>query len=253
MALDQFYTRPDVAERCFETISQLSPDLWIEPSAGTGSFFSLLPEPRFGIDLEPKCEGVIQGNWLDYVPPSRQCVIVGNPPFGYRAQGAIEFFNHGAPYATHIAFIVPRSFRKAYIINQLNPWFHLDQQIVLDLGAFIGGADKIRTVWQVWERRDYKRAKIVLPKTSPHFQIVSQGQGFDPHTADLAIRRTGYKSVGEVVDPLLAKPITQFIFVKGGDRSVFESLDLSCAWDTALAPTFTQGELIQAYHQRVES
>lgn len=250
MALDQFYTRPEVAERCWQTIAHLTPDLWIEPSAGSGSFYSLLPEPRFGIDLEPKCEGVQLGNWFDYTPPTDQCVIVGNPPFGYRAQGAIEFFNHGAPYATHIAFIVPRSFRKAYIINQLNPWFHLSSEIVLDLGAFIGGADKIRTVWQVWERRDVKRAKITLPKTSPHFTIVSQGRGFDPSQADLAIRRTGYRAVGEVVNPLLATPITQFIFVRGGERHIFESLDLSCAWDTALAPTFTQGELIEAYHKR---
>jgi len=251
MALDQFYTRPEVAERCFETISHLTPDLWIEPSAGTGSFYSLLPHPRFGIDLEPKHPEVIEGDWLQYTPPCDQCVIVGNPPFGYRAQGAIDFFNHGAPWATHIAFIVPRSFRKAYIINQLNPWFHLDQECILDLGAFIGGADKIRTVWQVWARKDSKRSKIVLPKVSPHFQIVSQGRGFDPSQADLAIRRTGYKTVGEVVDPLLANPITQFIFVKGGERRIFESLDLSCAWDTALAPTFTQGELIEAYHKSI--
>lgn len=252
MALDQFYTKPEVAQRCWATISHLKPRLWVEPSAGTGSFFSLLPEPRFGIDLEPKCEGVQQGDWLEHTLPHDDCIIVGNPPFGYRAQGAIEFFNHGAPHASHIAMIVPRSFRKAYIINQLHPNFHLTTECILDLGAFIGGADKIRTVWQVWERRATRRTKITLPKTSPHFEIVSQGRGFDASLADLAVRRTGYKAVGEIKTPLEAKPITQFIFVRGGDRDIFESLDLSCAWDTALAPTFTQGELIEAYHKRLE-
>ena len=59
--------------------------------------------------------------------------------------------------------------------------------------------------------------------------------------------------MGEVVDPQTAKPITQFIFCSGGDRAIFETLDLSCAWDTALAPTFTQGELIAAYHKRMEN
>ena len=64
MALDQFYTKPEVAQRCWATISHLNPSLWVEPSAGTGSFFKLLPEPRFGIDLDPKFEGIVQGNWL---------------------------------------------------------------------------------------------------------------------------------------------------------------------------------------------
>ena len=252
MALDQFYTKPEIANQCFSTISHLTPELWIEPSAGTGSFYTLLPEPRFGIDLEPKCEGVVEGNWLEHTPVTNNCVVVGNQPFGYRAQGAIEFFNHAAKFSTHIAFIVPRSFRKAYIINQLNPYFHCTVETILDLGAFIGGADKIRTVWQVWEKRTTRRPKIVLPKKSPHFEIVGQGLNFDVTKADIAIRRTGYKAVGEVVDPQTAKPITQFIFCSGGDRAIFETLDLSCAWDTALVPTFTQGELIAAYHKRME-
>jgi len=247
MALDQFYTKPEVAQQCWVTISHLNPDLWIEPSAGTGSFYSLLPEPKFGCDLKPKSDGIIQQNWFDYTPPTKNCVIVGNPPFGYRAQGAIAFFNHGAPYATHIAFIVPRSFRKAYIINQLHKNFHVKEEIILDLGAFIGGADKIRTVWQVWERTQEIREKIKLSSKHADFEIIGQGQSFNPEKADFAIRRTGYKSVGEVKDVLEAKPITQFIFIKGGDREIFEKLDLSCAWDTALAPTFTQGELVQAY------
>ena len=247
MALDQFYTKPEVAQRCWATISHLNPSLWVEPSAGTGSFFKLLPEPRFGIDLDPKFEGIVQGNWLEHSLETDNCVIVGNPPFGYRAQGAIEFFNHGAPYATHICFIVPRSFRKAYIINQLHKNFHIKEEIILDLGAFIGGAEKIRTVWQVWEKRKYKREKIVLSTKHDDFKIVGQGKNFDANNADFAIRRTGYKAVGEVKDALEAKPITQFIFIKGGDRAIFEKLDLSCAWDTALAPTFTQGELVQSY------
>ena len=247
MALDQFYTKPEVAQRCWATISHLNPALWIEPSAGTGSFYSLLPEPKFGCDLKPKSEGVVQQNWFDYIPPTKNCVIVGNPPFGYRAQGAIAFFNHGAPYATHIAFIVPRSFRKAYIINQLDKNFHVKEEIILDLGAFMGGADKIRTAWQVWERKQEVRKKIKLSTKHPDFEIIGQGQNFNPEKADFAIRRTGYKSVGELKDVLDAKPITQFIFIKGGDREIFEKLDLSCAWDTALAPTFTQGELVQAY------
>lgn len=146
--------------------------------------------------------------------------------------------------------IMPRSFRKAYIINQLHSNFHLVIDDILPLGIFDGGAQKIRTVWQVWDYRDYKREKVVLPSSHKDFTIVAQGKGFDIDKADIAIRRTGYKSVGEVVFPEDATPITQYVFIQVLNEDaieIFENLDLSCAFDTALAPTVTQGEIIQAY------
>lgn len=251
MSLDQFYTNPELAERLFNSLKDEKPDIWLEPSAGTGSFYNLMPEGnRLGYDLEPKCSGVVQQDFLTVTLPDSKIIAVGNPPFGYRAQGAIEFFNACAKQCYKIAFIIPRSFRKAYIINQLNPCFHLVEEEVLDVGVFIGGAEKIRTAWQVWEHQSEKREKIVLPRSHPSFNIVSQGAGFDRHKADIAIRRTGYKSVGEVVFPEDANPITQYIFIQILEEEaieIFENLDLSCAFDTALAPTVTQGEIIKAY------
>tara|TARA_Y100000389_G_C17411696_1_gene491314 strand:+ start:713 stop:1495 length:783 start_codon:yes stop_codon:yes gene_type:complete len=251
MSLDQFYTNPEVAERLLSTLKEESLDIWLEPSAGSGSFYNLMPSNRLGYDLEPKCPGVIQQDFLTVdLPSDKKIIAVGNPPFGYRAQGAIEFFNACAKRCYKIAFIIPRSFRKAYIINQLNEYFHLVDEEVLDVGIFIGGAEKIRTVWQVWERREYKREKVVLPSSHPDFNIVAQGKSFDLDKADIAIRRTGYKSVGEIVFPEDATPITQYVFIQILNEDaikIFENLDLSCAFDTALAPTVTQGEIIQAY------
>jgi hypothetical protein len=251
MSLDQFYTKPEVAKKCWETVLEKPCDVWLEPSAGTGSFFCLLPEGSLAYDLEPKFDGIVQQDFLNVeLPKGKKINCIGNPPFGYRAQGAIEFFNHAAKYCDLIAFIFPRSFRKAYIINQLNPYFHISHEEILDTGIFVGGADKIRTVWQVWEKSETKRVKIVLPSSHPDFEIVSQGIGFDRDRADIAIRRTGYKGVGEIKFPEEANPITQYVFIKTINEEaidVFENLDLSCAFDTALSPTVTQGEIIQAY------
>lgn len=256
MSLDQFYTKQEVARECLDTLDKYSPDLWLEPSAGTGSFYNLLPSNKLGYDLEPKAEGILQQDFLTVVlPENKNIVAVGNPPFGYRAQGAIEFFNHCARQCSAIGMIVPRSFRKAYIINQLHPNFHLVIDNILPIGIFDGGAEKIRTVWQVWEKKETKREKIVLPSSHSDFNIVAQGKSFDIDRADIAIRRTGYKSVGEVVFPEDASPITQYVFIELKTDSaieVFETLDLSCAFDTALAPTVTQGEIIQAYINRLE-
>jgi hypothetical protein len=254
MSLDQFYTKPSTAKSCFSSIEHLKFDLWVEPSAGTGMFYNIMPSPKLGYDLEPKADDIIKQDFLTVeLPKDKNIIAVGNPPFGYRAQGAIEFFNHCAKRCNAIAMIFPRSFRKAYIINQLHPNFHLEMEEILPINIFDGGAEKIRTVWQVWKKQSFKRDKITLPSSHPDFDIVSQGKGFDREKADIAIRRTGYKSVGEVVFPEDANPITQYVFIKiNADEaiSVFENLDLSCAFDTALAPTVTQGEIIQAYEDR---
>jgi len=251
MSLDQFYTKPKVARECLDTLKGYKPDIWVEPSAGAGSFYNLLPDNRLGYDLEPQAEGIIQQDFLKVeLPKGKNIIAVGNPPFGYRAQGAIEFFNHCAKYCQVVAMILPRSFRKAYIINQLDPYFRLEFETILPIGIFEGGAAKIRTVWQVWAKQEEKREKVVLPSSHKDFTIVSQGKGFDIDKADIAIRRTGYKSVGEVVFPEDATPITQYVFIQVLNEDaieIFEDLDLSCAFDTALAPTVTQGEIIQAY------
>jgi len=72
--LGQFYTKEEIAKLCWEyladTLSCINRNidednlLFLEPSAGTGSFFKLMPsQRRIGIDLEPKYEGVV----LDYL------------------------------------------------------------------------------------------------------------------------------------------------------------------------------------------
>lgn len=253
-ALDQFYTKPEVASLCFDTIKHREYDLWLEPSAGTGRFYNLLPvDKRKGIDLEPRHDEVEKQDFFDFTIEKGNNIAIGNPPFGYRAQGAIAFFNHAAKFCNTIAFIVPRSFRKAYIINQLHSNFHVSKEIILEVGIFDGGAHKIRTVWQVWDKQEYKRDKIVLPSKHVDFEIVSQGLNFDVNEADIAIRRTGYKAVGEVVFPEEALPITQYVFIKIINEKaieLFEDLNLECAFDTALSPTVTQGEIIQAYIDR---
>ena len=46
VSLDQFYTRPEVAQQCIQSFSRFYSwdlfDIVLEPSAGTGSFYNLL-------------------------------------------------------------------------------------------------------------------------------------------------------------------------------------------------------------------
>ncbi len=66
-------------------------DILMEPSAGNGAFFSLLPaSKRLGIDVNPKTDGITQEDFLTY------------------ARYAIRHSDAAATFAQMIAFIVPR-------------------------------------------------------------------------------------------------------------------------------------------------
>ena len=116
---DQFFTHKETAKYCFtkcqEVLSQWGVDLsdytFIEPSAGDGSFYSLFPEDRrVGIDIEPKCNGVIQSDFLLWKPTTTKNICVGNPPFGLRGNLALKFINHGAKFSDFVCFVLPQLF-----------------------------------------------------------------------------------------------------------------------------------------------
>ena len=116
---DQFFTNKGTAkycyDKCHEVLSSLGVDLseynYVEPSAGDGSFYSLMPEDRrIGIDIEPKCDGVVKGDFLKWQPDSQKNIIIGNPPFGLRGNLALKFINHSAEFADFVCFIVPQLF-----------------------------------------------------------------------------------------------------------------------------------------------
>ena len=116
---DQFFTNKETAKYCYnkchEVLSSHGIDLreyhYIEPSAGDGSFYSLMPEDRrTGVDIEPQCEGIIQADFLQWKPDTEKNIMIGNPPFGLRGNLALKFINHAHEFADFVCFIVPQLF-----------------------------------------------------------------------------------------------------------------------------------------------
>lgn len=116
---DQFYTSKDSAKYCyektFEVLSGMGVDLsdytFIEPSAGDGSFYNLFPvDRRIGIDIEPRCDGVIKSNFLDWNPETKNNICIGNPPFGMRGHLALKFINHASDFSDYVCMILPQLF-----------------------------------------------------------------------------------------------------------------------------------------------
>lgn len=91
---------------------------FIEPAAGCGWFFELLPAGRrLGIDIEPRPTDAnraqfIRHDFLTWQPPQsgQSYAVIGNPPFGLRGHLALQFINHSRNFADLVGFILPPLF-----------------------------------------------------------------------------------------------------------------------------------------------
>jgi hypothetical protein len=166
--LDQFFTPSDVAKWCWESLcnymtthnANIDNYKFVEPSAGLGVFYDLLPKHRrVGIDIVKYRSNYIQTDFLSWTPKQNgySYVCVGNPPFGYRAWLALAFLNHAALFSDYAGFIVPMAFQsdgKGNVKNRVNG-LNLVHSSLLPSDSFIGADGKrmkVNTLWQIWAK-----------------------------------------------------------------------------------------------------
>ncbi len=168
VGLDQFFTRPEVAATCSEMLfeemeadyADLNSYCFIDPGAGTGAFYDLMPtDRRIGIDILPLRAEFIPHDYLTWQPSSERLryAVLGNPPFGYRAWLALAFVNHSATFSDYMGLILPMGFQsdgkgspKHRVVGaQLIRTESLPPDAFVDL---YGNAVKVNALWQVWRR-----------------------------------------------------------------------------------------------------
>jgi len=164
---DQFYTKQSIAQDCVDTILRICPQsreyIWIEPSAGNGSFIKVLPAhfPFVAIDLEPKHAQVLKADFLKWKPITEsKKLYFGNPPFGSQGSLAKAFIKHAASNeAQIIAFILPRSFMKPSMSCAFPKDFHCIHEKELPKDSFEVNAQAydVPCVFQIWQKRDMNR------------------------------------------------------------------------------------------------
>lgn len=168
VGLDEFYTRSKIAEKCHANFidvlvndhANMSSYKFVDPSAGDGAFYDLLPgDSRIGIDIATSRPDIEQADFLSWQPKAngRRYVVIGNPPFGYRAWLALAFVNHAATFADYIGMILPMAFQsdgkgspKHRVVGA-----ELIQQKILPKDSFIypdGSPASVNALWQVWRR-----------------------------------------------------------------------------------------------------
>lgn len=255
--LDQFYTNPVYASSFLEKFDKLvgldSADVLLEPSAGSGSFYNLLdPAKRQGLDLDPKCNGISQMNFFDWCPPVDSVIYtIGNPPFGKNASLAVKFFNHSAVFSDAIAFVLPKTFRKASIVNRLHRGFHKIYDEDVPKNSFIFN-QKEYDVWccgQIWVKKHESRSLIPilsLDIVNKWFEVVSCYKN-----ADFAVQRVG-GGAGTIKTDNLSKYSSQSHYmIKQHDRrvlDVFKKIDFNgVKFNTAGNPSVSASEMVDLW------
>lgn len=168
VGLDQFFTKPNVAKKCWESFcafikndnSEITNYKFIEPSAGLGAFYNLLPENRrIGIDVERFNTNFIHSDFLAWEPKKNgyNYACIGNPPFGYRAWLALSFLNHAAKFSDYVGFIVPMAFQSRGKSNCQDRviGLKLAHSTPLPPDSFVdieGKTIKVNALWQIWVR-----------------------------------------------------------------------------------------------------
>lgn len=236
MPLDQFYTRPDLADAYVAGLLDRWRDpsvLFVEPSAGTGAFLKPLMDAGRNVcafDIEPKAPGIHQADFLatEGVDWNLTClvvdhsavVVVGNPPFGKNACTAVKFFNKAAVHADEIAFIVPRTFRKRSLQKRLHAKFHLSDDSDVEPDAFVrfGEPHDVPCAWQVWTRRTDDR---IMPCPPPVDHLIDYTT---PLAADFAMRRVGFYAGRVVTENILSLSETTHYFMRELAHGVIDAL-----------------------------
>ncbi len=192
---DRFYTKDEIAQECvnffYEKVRIDKSILFIEPSAGAGAFLPYLKNYK-AFDILPANENIIQANWLSLDKSNLNqdgsiIVVIGNPPFGVQNNLAIKFFNSSV-FADYIAFILPKSFKKTSIQNQLDLNFKLIAEKDIPSKSFLlnGESYGVNCVFQIWKKSKEKR-KIVRGKTTTKYFDFTK----DKNKATCSLRRVG--------------------------------------------------------------
>ena len=219
VGLDQFFTTPLVAKDCYnEMISFLtergedaSAFTYIEPSAGSGAFYDLMPDhQRTGIDVLPIRPEFVRRDFLTWTPAvNGKTLVIGNPPFGYRAWLALAFVNHAAKFADYIGMILPMAFQSD---GKGSPKHRVEGMALqasrtLPPDSFVdavGRPVKVNALWQIWAKGENTSAHRISCSDWVELFTVDQrkerlcGQTRMAH-ADWFLQRTFYKDPPDIV------------------------------------------------------
>jgi hypothetical protein len=187
---DQFFTHKDTAKYCLgilkEKLVELDVDskeyIFIEPSAGDGSFYNYLPVDRkIGLDIQPRIAGLKSENYLNWTPDdlSKKYIVVGNPPFGLRGNLALRFINHSSKFSEFVAFILPPLFYstgKGSCMARVKDMNLIHSEEISPKFLYPDGKEvSVNCIFQIWSKNF--SSNILRDSCSEYIKIYSLSDG----------------------------------------------------------------------------
>lgn len=303
--LDQFFTKPLEAKRLYEIVCNYVDlkeyDIIYEPSVGANSFGAFFPEKKaVRMDIDPKqnvfwydkkldeairidrfdkknkskkveiiqMDMLSMGRAVDVMgfKTDKKIIAIGNPPFGKASSLAVKFFNICAKFCDTIAFIIPRTFKRISVQNQLDLSFHLiygEDLPYSNKECIFEPVMNAKCCFQIWQKQDIKRSKVSLPKSHKDWEFLAfgpnitdknhprNGQPSVPTGASFALKAYG-ANCGEIVSKdlhELSPKSWHWIKCDNPQKLMqrFDVLDYSISKDTVRQDSIGRAELVKLY------
>lgn len=257
--IDKYYTKPHIVEQCINYLQQYisihNTDLFIEPSAGNGSFINEIKNITSNYifyDLEPEHSEIIKQDYLlfDYRNSIQnnynKIHVIGNPPFGRQSSLAIQFIKKSCQFCNSISFILPKSFKKDSMQKSFPSHFHLLFEFDIPYNSFLvdNKEHNVPCVFQIWEKKDFNR--IIPPKLTPsNYSFVKKNE-----QPDFAFRRVGVNA-GHISKDVLDKSEQSHYFIKFDEKisdelySQLSTIQFDCKNNTVGPKSISKQELIK--------
>ena len=196
---DMFFTPQNEAKRLMDYTLDFIKDKWdlnlsnytiIEPSAGSGSFSKSIPKEykKIALDIKPQITGIKKQDFFDFLPKTKNNIVIGNPPFGLRGNLALRFINHAAKFSDFICFVLPPLFNsngKGSPMTRIDDNFYLAKEIkVQDMDFEYPNGEKVtvNSIFQIWTKIHTPKVKPIAPpnKISENIKVISLSVGKKP-------------------------------------------------------------------------
>ena len=261
--IDKYYTSNTIVNKCIELIKKnidiQDDDLLIEPSAGNGSFITMIKmitNNYLFYDLEPENSEIIKLDYLEFDSKTmiatdvNKIHLIGNPPFGRQSSMAIKFIKKSQEYCDSISFILPKSFKKPSLQKHFQLNFHLINEYDIPENSFIVDTQPydVHCVFQIWVKKDTQRnvPEKLVPKK---YSFVNKTD-----IPDISFRRVGVYA-GKIDKETKEKSVQSHYFIKFDTIFTDELFDklsqikYDCKNNTVGPKSISKQELIKEFNK----
>lgn len=271
--LDKYYTKSLIAKKCYDDfLPLLSNEILIEPSAGAGSFLSVVDRDIVGFDIRPERNDIYQHDFInDNLTDKLSSMgigydgiaMIGNPPFGKKGALGIDFINTAFKYSPLIGFILPIQFRKWSAQKKINPYGRLifDKDLPDNSFTIIDKDYSMRCSFQIWSLNHLEYDDLRIRESPPtkhddfdmwQFNRTKEAEKYFDYDWDFAVPRQGFNDYSykafKKEDCDMKK---QWIFFKAHNKKSLEillNIDFyALAKLNSITPGFGKADLVKQY------